>query len=213
MINEDDLRDMSATQRRELARALARLDYPRPLLGVYLARGRKLGFLVSVLCCLVLAGWIIVLGLTLHRSFHAHYWRAAWVGFDFILLIVFAATGWAFWRGRQIVIACLLVNGTLLCCDAWFDVILDLGTTSVWGSVASAALVELPLALLMFHGARRLIRLSALVAVSETAAGEGEPCDPVQLAEGSLPPLWKIPLFGVRGTVRSSAPRQISGSR
>jgi hypothetical protein len=207
VINEDDLREMSAAERRDLARALTIVDYPRPLLGVYLTRGRKLGVLVSVLCCLVLAGWIVVLGLTLHRSFHAPYWRAAWVGFDVILLLAFAATGWAFWRGRQIVIACLLVTGTLLCCDAWFDVILDLGTRSIWGSVASAALVELPMAFLMFHGARRLIRLSALVAVSETAAGEGEPCDPGDLREGSLPPLWKIPLFGVRGTVRQSVPR------
>ncbi len=213
MINEDDLRQMSAAERRELARSLASIDYPRPLLGVYLSRGRKLGFLVSLVCCLVLAGWIIVLGLTLHRSFHAHYWRGAWVGFDVILLLAFTATGWAFWRGRQIVIAGLLVTGTLLCCDAWFDVILDLGARSIWDSVASAVLVELPLAFLMLHGARRLIRLSALVAVSQTAAGEGEPCDPGQLDEGSLPPLWRIPLFGLRGTVRNSVPRQASNSR
>ncbi len=73
----------------------------------------------------MLVGWIIVLGLTLHRSFHTQHWKGAWVGFDLILLLAFAATGWAFWRGRQIVIACLLVTGTLLCCDAWFDVILD----------------------------------------------------------------------------------------
>ena len=75
-------------------------------------------------------------------------------------------TGWAFWRGRQIVIACLLVTGTLLCCDAWFDVILDLGTTGVWESIASAVIIELPLASLMFRAARRLIRLSTLVAVA-----------------------------------------------
>ena len=110
-----------------------------------------------------------MLTLTLHKSFHAHYWRVAWVGFDVIELVAFAATGWAIWRGRQIAIACLLVTGTLLCCDAWFDVILDSGTRDVWGSLASAAFVELPLAFLMFNAARRLIRLSALVAVSESA--------------------------------------------
>jgi hypothetical protein len=47
----------------------------------------------------------------------------AWVGFDLVGLAAFAATGWAIWRGRQMVIACLLVTGTLLCCDAWFDVV------------------------------------------------------------------------------------------
>ena len=128
----------------------------------------------------------IVLLFTLHRSFHSHYWRAAWVGFDFVLLFGFAATGWAFWRGRQIVIACLVVTGTLLCCDAWFDVILDLGTSGQWQSIASALIVELPIAFLMFAAARRLIRLSAVVAVSKSADGEPPPS------------LWRTALVGDR---------------
>ena len=204
MINEAELREMSPAQRRELARCLAAVDYPHPLLGIYLSRGgRRLGVIVSVIACAVLAVWIIVLVLTLHRSFHAHHWRGAWVGFDLILLSAFAATGWAFWRGRQIVIACLLVTGTLLCCDAWFDVILDLGTPDAWVSVASAVLVELPMAFLMLHAARRLIRLSAVVAVSGTA-GPGDPDDLARLPRGQLPPLWKVPLFGVGARPRGN---------
>ena len=201
VIDESELRAMTPTERRRLARSIAAMDYPHPLLGIYQARGRWLGVLISVIACAVLAGWIIVLALTLHRSFHSHHWRGAWVGFDFILLFAFAATGWAFWRGRQIVIACLIITGTLLCCDAWFDVILDLGTRDIWGSVASALLVELPLAFLMFSGARRLIRLSALVAVGESGgpAGPGE--------RKALPPLCKIPLFGIRPeTPESTSP-------
>jgi hypothetical protein len=186
VINEADLRELSAAQRRQLARSLAVIDYPDPLLEVTLARGRKLGALFSIVACTVLVGWIIVLLFTLHRSFHSHYWRAAWVGFDIVLLFGFAATGWAFWRGRQIVIACLLVTATLLCCDAWFDVILDLGTSGQWVSIASALVVELPIAFLMFAAARRLIRLSALVAVGGSAAGE------------SPPSLWRMALAGDR---------------
>jgi hypothetical protein len=193
VINEADLREMSANERRKLAHALAVIDYPHPLLGLYLARGRRLGAIVSVIACAVLVGWIIVLGLTLHRSFHTHYWRGAWVGFDVLLLLSFAATGWGFWRGRQIVIACLIVTGTLLCCDAWFDVVLDTGTSDVWVSVASALAVELPLALLMFNAARRLIRMSAVVAMAET----GDFGDTDQGPDDALPPLWKIPLLGI----------------
>lgn len=192
MINEADLREMSPGERRRLARELARVDYPHPLTGINLARGRILGALVSVIACIVLAGWIVVLVLTLHRSFHAEHWRGAWVGFDVIELAAFAATGWAFWRGRQIVIACLIVTGTLLCCDAWFDVILDAGTPDVWLSIASALVVELPLAFLMFNVAARLIRLSAVVAVS----GSADPGDRDDIPRDVLPPLWKIPLFG-----------------
>jgi len=183
-MNEADLSGLSPAERRQLARSLAALDYPHPLLEMSLTRGRRLGILFSIAACTVLVGWIIVLVFTLHRGFHSHYWRVAWVGFDIVLLIGFAATGWAFWRGRQVVIPCLLVTGALLCCDAWFDVILDLGTSGQWVSIASAVLVELPIAFGMFAAARRLIRLSALVAVGGSGDGKG------------FPPLWRIPLVG-----------------
>jgi hypothetical protein len=186
VINEAELREMNPSERRELARALAQLDYPHPLLDLNLHRGRKLGVLISMIACVVLMGWIIVLILTLHRHYVATHWRFAWVGFDVILLAAFALTGWAFWRGRQVVIACLLVTATLLCCDAWFDVILDLGTSGLWMSLASAAIIELPLAFLMLSSARRLIRLSALVAMS--LRGEDE----------RVPSFWRIPLLGER---------------
>jgi hypothetical protein len=185
VINEAQLREMSPGERRELAHALAVLDYPSPLAGLNWPRGRTFGFLVSVLACIVLVGWIVVLALTLQRHYVATHWRFAWVGFDVILLTAFALTGWAIWRGRQVVIACMLVTGTLLLCDAWFDVVLDLGTSGIWESLASAVLVELPMAFLMLRAARRLIRLSALVAMS--ARGDAEPV-------GSL---WSIPLLGL----------------
>jgi hypothetical protein len=184
VINEVDLRELSPGQRRQLARSLAAIDYPHPLLELSLGRGRKLGAAFSIVSCTVLVGWIIVLVLTLHRNYTATHWRLAWVGFDLVLLAAFAATGWAFWRGRQIVIACLLVTAAFLCCDAWFDVILDLGTNGMWMSIASAVIVELPLAFLMFSAARRLIRLSALVAMSESGDME------------TSPPLRKFPLLG-----------------
>ena len=184
VINDADLRGLSPAERRQLARSLAAIDYPDPLLEMHLSRGRRLGVLFSIVSCTVLVGWIIVLLLTLHRHITATHWRLAWIGFDIVLLAAFAATGWAFWRGRQIVIACLLVTATLLCCDAWFDVILDLGTSGMWMSVASAVVVELPIAFLMFSAARRLLRLSALVAMGESGDQDG------------FSPLWRIPLLG-----------------
>jgi hypothetical protein len=164
---------------------LAAMDYPHPLLDLRVARRHKAGTLFFAVACLLLAAWTIVLALTLHRHFTATHWRLAWVGFDIVELIAFAVTGWAFWRGRQIVIAGLLVTATLLCCDAWFDVVLDLRTTDMWVSVASAVLIELPLAFLMLNAARRLIRMSALAAVS--AGG----------VQGSPPSLWKLPLASI----------------
>ena len=74
----------------------------------------------------------------------------------------------------------------------------------MWLSVASALVVELPLAFLMFNAARRLIRLSAVVAVSES--GDSSDCDDLA-ARTRLPPLWKIPLFGVRPAAQDSRAR------
>jgi hypothetical protein len=186
-MKEAELREMSPAERRELARALAAVDYPHPMFELNLNRGRRLGVLVSLVACIALLGWIIVLILTLHRHYTATHWRFAWVGFDLLLLAAFAVTGWAFWRGRQVVIACMLVTATLLCCDAWFDVILDLGTSGVWMSLASAVVIELPLAFILFRASRRLIMLSALVAMSSRGDVEAKPS------------LWRLPLLGGEG--------------
>jgi hypothetical protein len=121
--------------------------------------------------------------LTLPKHYTADHWRGAWVGFDIALLAAFAGTAWAAWRERQVLIILLTVTGTLLCCDAWFDVILDLGTRNIWMSVASAVFAELPLAFIMFTAARRLVRISVGVVLQL----EGITAD--------VPPLWRIPLF------------------
>ena len=173
---------MTPAERRKLAHMISAMDYPHPLLDLRIDRRRKLGIAFFVVASVVLIAWIVVLVLTLHRHFTATHWRLAWVGFDLVELIAFAVTGWAFWRGRQIVIAFLLVTATLLCCDAWFDVILDLGTSGMWLSILSAVVIELPIAFLLVNAAHRLIRMSALAAVG--AGGVTLP----------LPSLWRLPL-------------------
>ena len=162
---------MSQDERRRLARALAELDGPGDdgpedpdtLANPYLTdpalrRQRQLALLVSAACCVILAGWIVVLVATLPHRFDAHHWRAVWVNFDVFLLAAFAATAWAIWRERQVLILLLVGIGTMLCCDAWFDVGTSLATSGLWISLLTAVFAELPLALLAFFGARRLLR-------------------------------------------------------
>jgi hypothetical protein len=160
---------MSLDERRQLARVLARLDGPGAAPGLpaainpYLAdprlrRQRRLALLISAACCVVLAGWIVLLAATLPRHFDAHYWRAVWVNFDVFLFAAFLATAWAIWRERQVLILLLAGIGTMLCCDAWFDVGTSLATAGLGISVLTAVCAELPLAFLAFAGARRLLR-------------------------------------------------------
>ena len=172
---------MSLDDRRQLARVLAELDGPaqnRPgpntpanpyLTDPKLRRQRRLALLVSAACCVFLAGWIVVLAATLPHRFDAHHWRAVWVNFDVFLLAAFVAAAWAIWRERQVLILLLVGLGTMLCCDAWFDVGTSLATSGVWISLGSALLAELPLAFLAFAGARRLLRATVEVGLGAPA--------------------------------------------
>ncbi len=157
MIDEEQLRELSPDERLSLIRALVAIDGPA---GVPSGRRRAVGLAVVIVCCLVLAAWIGILAVTLPRYYRSGGWRGAWVGFDLALLVAFAVTGWAAWKRRQVLIICLVVLATLLCCDAWFDVVLDARTRGFELSLLSAVCIELPLAAFAVLGARRLLRMS-----------------------------------------------------
>jgi hypothetical protein len=130
-----------------------------------LRRERRMALVVSAGACVVLAGWIVLLAATLPHHFSAHHWRAVWVNFDVFLLAAFAATAWAIWRQRQVLILLLMLIGTMLCCDAWFDVGTSLATSGLGISLLSAVFAELPLAFLAFAGARRLLRATVAAGI------------------------------------------------
>ena len=174
---------MTHDERRELARALAAIDLPHPLLDPRLRRRRRLGLLVMTVCCVALAAWIAILLLTLPGRYTSSDWRAVWVGLDIAELLGFAATVWAAWHQRQIVIFFMIMTGTLLLCDAWFDLALNYGSSGFTASVLSAVLAELPLAFLMFAAARRLVRVTIQTLMQ------------VSGVSGPVPPLWRVPLF------------------
>ena len=183
MVDEAELRRMTAKERARLMRVLAAMDMPRLLPGGSHQR-RRWFLLGTIVCCMALAAWIGVLAVTLPRFYRAGDWRGAWVGFDLAELAAFAATAWAAWRGRQILITCLLVLATLLFADAWFDVTLDVRTNGFLFSLLSALLIEIPLAIAALLAARRLQRLT----IARIRSREG--------IHGPVPPLWRIPLFG-----------------
>jgi hypothetical protein len=179
VIDKAELRRMSQTDRRQLAMMLAELDEPAASpfqQDPVLRRERRLALLVAAGCCVILAGWIVLLAATLPHHFDAHHWRAVWVNFDVFLLAAFAATAWAIWRERQVLILLLMLIGTMLFCDAWFDVGTSLATSGFWISLASALFAELPLAILAFAGARQLLRATVAAAI---AAGATAPAGAV----------------------------------
>ena len=183
MIEEAELRRMSPQERAQLMRAIAAIDEPHPFDDPRLIRWRRVAERVIAGLCVFLAGWTAVLAVTLPSRFTAAEWGPAWVGFDVALLAAFAGTGWALWKRRQIVIGFLIVTATLLCCDAWFDCVLDWGTSAFWLSLASALLAELPVAGVLVLRARWLMRMTMRIVMAHTGH------------VGPVPTLWRIPLF------------------
>jgi hypothetical protein len=184
MFEEQELRDLSQQDRLTLMRRLAAIeneDLPR---SQDRNRRRAIALFIIIVACVCLAAWTGLLAATLPRYYRTGDWRGAWVGLDIAELATFAATGWALWRRRQIIIICLVVLATLLCCDAWFDVVLDARTAGFELSLLSAIFVELPIAAIAILGARRLLR--ATIATMRRYQGE----------TGPLPRLRNLPLIG-----------------
>lgn len=188
MFSEEQLRSLSREERQSLLRDLVALDSRDPAADRAGRRRRVMALTGTILCCLALAAWIGVLAVTLPRYYRSGGWRGAWVGFDLALLATFVVTGWAAWRRRQVLIICLIVLATLLCCDAWFDVVLDARTKGFELSLMSAIFIELPLAAFAITGARRLLRMS--VAVIRRYEG----------APGPAPALRQVGLIGGPGS-------------
>lgn len=128
--------------------------------GLRLGRGRWLvppwiapAFL---LCALVLVPWTGFLFVSLKPHYVANHWSTAWGGFDVGLGIALASTAVTVARRSPYAEVTATVTGTLLCCDAWFDVLTSRGGSDVAQAIASALLIELPLAALCFWMARNL---------------------------------------------------------
>ncbi|HEY2578278.1 MAG TPA: hypothetical protein VGI74_18390, partial [Streptosporangiaceae bacterium] len=194
MLDEAELRLMSPEQRARLARTLAALDLPHPRRDPKARMRRNVALVIVIACCIFLAVWIVVLALTLPSRYKAGSWRGAWVGFDIAELLALASVAWTAWRGKQLLIVCMIVSATLMCCDAWFDLTLDWGTRAFSFSLMSALFAELPLAAMMILGARRLLRLT----IATTMALQGD--------TGPVPPLWKVSLLG-------TGPNEPAGSK
>jgi hypothetical protein len=95
-----------------------------------------------------LVPWTLYLTFTLpSRHLTVHY-DLAWVGFDVALACVFAATTLAALRRSHWLVPLAAVTATMLCCDAWFDIVTSRGGGDRWEAVAEAVFAELPLAAL-----------------------------------------------------------------
>lgn len=122
-------------------------------------RMRRHGGSVLLAVSIALIPWTLVLAYTLPMRHRVIHWDAIWVGFDVALALVLVLTAIAALRGRPWLPIPATASGTLLACDAWFDVLTAHGTDQAAIALFEAALVELPLAGLCLWMALRVERI------------------------------------------------------
>ncbi|WP_405591796.1 hypothetical protein [Streptomyces sp. NBC_01190] len=132
---------------------------------------------------LFLIPWVGYLSASLPTRHVVDQWRPAWVGFDIALVAALGVTALCAWRRLQIFIPWAMVTATLLCCDAWFDIVLDWNSGELTGALLTAAFAELPLAFLLLYVSRRMTRLTVIIAWRR--AGR----------VGPVPPLFRLSLM------------------
>jgi hypothetical protein len=102
--------------------------------------------LLFICLAVVIVPWIVVLWLRLPARDTVSHYRLAWVGFDALLAVALARTGWTAWRGLDHVELPAVASATLLVVDAWFDVTTASSRAAAGVALLTALLVELPLA-------------------------------------------------------------------
>lgn len=154
------MQQWSAEERASVARLLDEF-IDRPIARRHQPTRRLLVVVVTCAGAALLLPWIAYLSLSLPRSHSVGAWNVLWIGFDGALASCLAATGWWVVGRRQAAILGLAVAATLLVCDAWFDVCLGWNTSDQSSALISAAVIELPVAVLMGSSAIRILQRSS----------------------------------------------------
>jgi hypothetical protein len=145
-------------------------------------RVRRLAWLY-LLAAVILLPWIAYLAESLpRRSLDVHY-RAAWVGFDLLLVVTLSRTAYMAFKADARIQLTATAAATLLIVDAWFDVTTSHGRSSVLEALVLAILIEIPVALYCLFVARRVSAyVFELAHLERIERGESPPSD-----AGTLP--------------------------
>jgi hypothetical protein len=119
---------------------------------------------------LVLLPWIVYLAETLPRHQFDRHYRAAWVGFDIILVIAIIRTAYMAFRVDPRIQFPATATAVLLIVDAWFDVVTSGNRSQFLQAVALAVLVEIPAAIFTLYLAHRVGRRLLELANVDVAA-------------------------------------------
>lgn len=118
---------------------------PRWIAGAY-------GLLV-----IITVPWTVYIGISLPTKELSTHWDAAWVGLDIAIACMLVLNALFSYLESKWLVLSATATSTLLVTDAWFDVITAKSGRPYHEAIASAFFIELPLAILTFHVALRIM--------------------------------------------------------
>ncbi len=110
------------------------------------------------LLAIIIMPWTVYLALTLPTRHLARHWDVAWVGLDIAILLLLILNAVYSYRESKWLVMSATATTALLLLDGWFDVMSAQSGRPFIEALALAILIELPLALLTFRVALRLVR-------------------------------------------------------
>jgi hypothetical protein len=101
--------------------------------------------------------WTVYIGVTLPAKQLSTHWDVSWVGLDVAIAFMLVLNAvFSYFESKWLVLSATATS-TLLATDAWFDVVTARAGRPYHEAVASALFIELPLAILTFHVALRIM--------------------------------------------------------
>lgn len=101
--------------------------------------------------------WTVYIGLTLPTKHVSQHWDVAWVGLDVAIAIFLILNAIFSYLESKWLVMSATATSTLLIVDAWFDIITARHGRPFDTSLATALFVEIPLAILTFNIALKII--------------------------------------------------------
>jgi hypothetical protein len=160
ILTDEQIAALTPEQLREL---ITRLEAPLSDLidPELLSRIRRIRLGLMIGGSIAMIPWLVYLSMTLPENYVAQHWSITWVGFDILLVGFMLATAVLGYLRRQLLMLSAFTSGVLLICDAWFD-LTTAGPKDLGLSLFTALLIEVPLAIFMITGARRIVRLTMM---------------------------------------------------
>ena len=111
--------------------------------------------------------WIIYLAESLPTRHLSRHWDVSWVGLDIAIVLFLLLNAIFAYKGSKWLVMSATATSTLLVTDAWFDIMSEHPGRPLTEAIALAVFVEIPLAVLTFVIALRVIRREHVKAVEK----------------------------------------------